>query len=47
MAKGIRAFQALLNRIVAVPKEAVEKRMEQKRAKRIKQRSSTDNPPKK
>lgn len=30
MAKGIRAFQALLNRVVAVPKEAVETKMEQK-----------------
>lgn len=47
MAKGIRAFQALLNRVVAVPKDAVEKRMEQKRAARVKQRKSTNNPQKK
>jgi len=46
--KGIRAFEALLKRVVAVPKEKVEARIAQKRAARLAQRAeSTDNPPKK
>lgn len=46
MAKGIQAFESLLKRVVAVPKEKVEARMAKKRANRIALRS-TDNPPKK
>lgn len=48
MAKALRAFEALLRRVVSVPKEKVDERIAQKKAETIERRAKpTDDPPKK
>lgn len=48
MAKALKAFEALLRRVISIPKEQVDKRIAEKREQTIERRAkSTDDPQKK